>query len=175
MKNIIHKIDKNLKPMTPNLPTDNLYKFGFVGSLVLLIFFINLLNNKIEKQKDYSFQIDLKTVELDIKYEAISSKANLITDIFNSDIDSNTASKFTYRLEDLEKEKLETDVDKNINNKHIEEYNAKSESLITAKWIYGILITISSLSVLIFGKLWYNRVQVFEDKILKDKLTIKES
>src|SRR5690606_3881690 len=172
----IRKITESisLSDMFSSLPTDNLYKFGFVGSLVLLVFFINILNNKIEKQKDYSFQIDLKTVELDVKYESITLKANLITEIFNSDIDSLTASKFTSQLEVLENEKSRLDVEKNIHDKHIEEYNNKVESLSLAKIIYGVLITISLIILVIFGRLWYNKVQLFEDQILKDKINKKE-
>jgi hypothetical protein len=159
--------------MFSSLPTDNFYKFGFVGSLVLLVFFINMLNNKIEKQKDYSFQIDLKTVELDVKYESITTKANLIEAIFNSEIDSLTASKFTAQFEDLESQKSKLDVEKSINNTHIEDYNEKLENLIIDKWVYGILIALSTLSVFIFGGLWYNKVQVLEDEILKDKVPKK--
>lgn len=168
MKNIFDKIDKILKRMVPNLPTDNLYKFGFVGSLVLFVFFINLLNNKIEKQKEYSFQIDLKTVELDVKYESITTKSNFLKEIFNSDIDSATEAKFTIQLEKLEEEKAELDVEKEINNTHIEDFNEKIEDLNLVKFIYGSLIFLSCLSLVIFGKLWYKRVQIIEDKILKN-------
>lgn len=164
----------NLNDMFSSLPTDNLYKFGFVGSLVLLVFFINILNNKIEKQKDYSFQIDLKTVELDVKYESITTKANLIAEISNSNIDSLTTSRLTTQLEDLENEKSILDVEKNINKKHVEEYNGKLESLSISKIIYGVLILISSISLVVFGRLWYKKVQFFEDQILKDKLNKKE-
>ncbi|WP_160067571.1 hypothetical protein [Sphingobacterium bovisgrunnientis] len=160
--------------MFSSLPTDNLYKFGFVGSLVLLVFFINILNNKIEKQKDYSFQIDLKTVELDVKYESITTKANLIAEISNSNIDSLTTIRLTTQLENLENEKSKLDVEKNINKKHVEEYNGKLESLSISKIIYGILILISSISLVVFGRLWYKKVQFFEDQILKDKLNKKE-
>lgn len=144
MKKKITKIGKLLKPMLPNLPTDNLYKFGFVGCIFLLslLYYIrsneqsNLLKIRSEYDKDYFNAIELKN-------EFYSTK------------DSNTLKK-------NEINRLINQVNRNqidIESKVVK-FNSQSN------FMYGLLV-VCFLGALLFLWLWYVKLQKYQDIIIK--------
>lgn len=73
MKNLFAKIREIIDRMFPQLPTDNLYKFLFIGSLTVVIFLYGSIDKRTREFKDRSFDIDLKLLEIALKDEVLSS------------------------------------------------------------------------------------------------------
>lgn len=144
MSKIIDKNGKVFKPMLPNLPTDNLYKFGFVGCIFLLslIFFTrssekeSLLKLKAEYDRDY-----FNTTEL--KNEFIDSK------------DSNATKK-----QEINKLVKKVNRDLGIIKQKITDFNSQSTFM-------NIIFTVCTLGSILFLWLWYTKLQKYQDIIIE--------
>lgn len=128
----------------PNLPTDNLYKFGFVGFvfLISLLFYTrsaeknNLLKIKSEYDLNYNHTIDMKNQYLSSKDTSFEEKAEL-----NRKIDESN------------------DMSKDI-KKRICEFDSEAS-------FYNFLLSVCILFASVFLLLWYFKLQRHQDLIIK--------
>lgn len=137
---------KKLIMTLPSLPTDNLYKFGFVGFIFLLslIFYTrssekeNLL--KIKSEYDINY---LQTLEL--KEYFISNKDS--SEVKKADV-NRKISKANDQIEDIKN--------------RISDFNSQS-------LFYNCLMVVCFILALFFLYLWYNRLQKYQDIIVKNE------
>ncbi|WP_286778973.1 MULTISPECIES: hypothetical protein [Sphingobacterium] len=182
MKNKIFKIVEiiKLRKMFPNLPTDNLYKFFFVGFLFLIgliVYTENKENSLLTESYDKYF---IENVRQDIQYKTLKADYDKI----NNDIDywkrqgsgvyikkkdslKNLISLYSKKLKVFEEnDSVLSENLKSANEKKIEFDKQKYLN----KWYVGILGFLALLS----GALWFFRLQIYQDRILKEDLRIKK-
>lgn len=169
MKILIFRIGKFLKPIMLNLPTDSLYKFIFIGCLALIVFFYNSLDKRTKDFKQQNHELDLKFVELSLRDSNLAESYSLLDTIFKTTTNNRVRERAEIKFEGLsvEKEALEIDYSKfeKLSNRLENEYNDLVSYKKRIWWIIASLLVIASLSCLC----WYFRIQIYEDRILKEK------
>lgn len=168
--NINQYFRNKFKKKMPNIPTDNLYKFGFVGSLFLLSFFIYNLVKIIENNSNKEFQIDLNSKILEIEHDHIADQYQFVGEIFKSNPSVEVANMAKNRLDSLDehkkqfkmKEATQNNVNKNFLDRKIYYF------FYIGTFIFMAIVSV--ISTVLFGRFWYLRVQKIEDEILKNNL-----
>lgn len=165
MKRLINKIDKFFKSMIPNLPTDSLYKFVFVGCIFLmgLIVYYRVstkesLMESYDKNKIESIAINLDFAKLKLEYDKIDKllgHQNVDRDTIDKLIDSYSEkyqsffkadSLMRIRLDDLDRSLVKFD---------------------DQQPMYSSFIVILILIAIFSCALWYCKLQKHQDKIIK--------
>lgn len=138
------KIGEIIKSMFPNLPTDNLYKFCFVGSIFLLGLLIFVRHNEYNK-----------LLSLKIQYEREATYLRFDVKNYNSSTDKDESQKKVLNL------KI-SDINKNIAEvkDNISKFNEQAN-------LSRILYIVLTLSIILFALLWYYKLQRYLDEILK--------
>lgn len=181
MKNKIFKIVKiiKLKTMFPNLPTDNLYKFLFVGCLFLigLIFYTEnkqeaLLTESYDKYSIENIRQDIQYKNLKADYDKINNDIDYWKsqgrDVYFQKKDSlkNLISLYSAKL-DVFKENdkvLSENLKSSVDKKTAFEIQKRKNNCY--KFFLFFLVILS-------GGFWFFRLQIYQDNILKEDLRIK--
>lgn len=154
-----------LKRMLPNLPTDNLYKFIFVGCLFLIgigiYFFSNIYISLFESYDTYK----IESVKLDIDYNKLKLEYSKTEKLIESDgSDPYYIDKVIGRLDSIVASFKENE---SILNSNIENVERKMRHFNCAlPYLIVLLLLLIGLSVF-FGFKWYDRLQKYQDKIIK--------
>lgn len=153
----------------PSLPTDSLYKFGFVGGLFMVFLSYYSLILKVENYNDLSYKLDIEQVKLEIEMRSLRESFDMLAPMFNNIQDAQQEAYVLSKSEELEKRhdllrtremelKVQTDF-----------FDHESRRIIDFKILTFVLI-FSGLGVsIVSGWLWYNKIQKFQDYILERK------
>lgn len=172
MRNILFKIGKYLKPMFPNLPTDNLYKFGFVGCLFLLglgVFYIaNYRNQLIQSYDSYS----VESVSLDLEYNKLTLEFEKAKRLIRENKTSKDSS--IQLIEDYEKRFLDFKDSESLLNSRIKSVDDKMDVFNSYMWLYGLCILVLMSGSAFFCYKWYHNLQKFQDMLLQLQLRVEQ-
>jgi|SRR5690606_32876845 len=167
MKEIIIKIAKtvNLLRMFPNLPTDNLYKFSFVGCLFLIglevYFYVTIqksLTESYDKYKIESLVMDAEFSKLKFEYlklEEMLDRNRLDNDSSNHLIDIFSESKEKFKTNEL------------ILNKKIENIETHIVQFDKSKPYMLLSFIVLLFGTIFFACKWYYRLQKHQDTIIE--------
>lgn len=162
---------KICKPMNiPNLPTDNLYKFGFVFSLIIAIFLFYSFNEKKEYFEKYNIDLEFRSIDLDLKYAKFTEEYKIIEKKFNENPTDKEGEILSLKFELIENQKLKMDSILSVYNKSVDVFNDDFKSFNTNIKYYKLFIGFSFLIAVFFAVLWYLKGQRYEDFILKSKV-----
>ncbi len=130
----------------PSLPTDNLYKFGFVG----FIFLLSLIFYSRSSEKENLLKLKY---EYDMTYmEALNSKEIYL---LRKDTSETAKNEINKKIDKANREIYSIDTKiKNFNNESII-YN----------WIFAVCL----IFCVIFLGLWYYKLQKYQDIIIKSQ------
>ncbi|SMG35337.1 hypothetical protein SAMN05660862_2513 [Sphingobacterium psychroaquaticum] len=151
----------------PNLPTDNLYKFGFVFSIIVFIFFIYYHNKKVEYFQKMDLELKFKELDLDLKYSRLTEDFLYVAESFKSNRDSEMGDVLSKKFEELDNSKLKADSTLVLYNEKVGQFNVQKEEFENTQCLYYIAIGVSLFFSIICGLLWYCKSQKFEDRITK--------
>ncbi len=170
----------------PNIPSDNLYKFVALASLVTLI-----LTSYFMKSLQYEIASDLINLEGDLKQnnslskeliddlnEIVTQRILLIDELEGLSKKVQKNQNRVQELNDLEIEINEKELMSRTKSKEIErlriEADTKGNLINNKEWILNYIETTFSYSVYILSifmvigfYLWYIKVQKHQDKIIK--------
>ncbi|WP_153846294.1 hypothetical protein [Sphingobacterium paramultivorum] len=137
---------KKLNMTLPSLPTDNLYKFGFVG----FIFLLSLIFYSRSSEKENLLKLKY---EYDMTYmEALNSKEIYL---LRKDTSETAKNEINKKIDKANREIYSIDTKiKNFNNESII-YN----------WIFAVCL----IFCVIFLGLWYYKLQKYQDIIIKSQ------
>jgi hypothetical protein len=178
--------------MIPNLPTDNLYKFLFIGGFALVITSVILFNNSainltnrqlelfVERENqrtgnDYGFVMssELGRMYWD-KYEATVKKMDSAR--WLQEWDNNTVQEMTKFLKDFNTERAAWIKENNLVNNKVKLLDKKLED---AKWWDNIVIFSSALMFILGisfigfgGRAWYILLQKPADEKIQLELVL---
>lgn len=166
--------------MFPSLPTDNLYKFSFVGSLFLIILIVYSNMKKEELLTDTYNQFAIENIKQDnvlkeneyllksIKYEVDNMESwNTYT--------SRKGDSLKSLLNEYSKKLMEVKGENSILRQNIKSVEKKLVNFYQAKKFWNTLIFILSITMVLSGIGWYFKVQYYQDTILKNESLLKQN
>ncbi len=159
--------------MFPNLPTDNLYKFVFVGGILASIVFYVTLGNKVDSFESARKDILIEQLKIESDKIALTSEINLVNDLIKSTKDSSAKAMMSDKKQDLQKRYRDF---KFLAEKHsidVQDFTRLQSNLNSYRQVSYIGIAVSLLLVIAFGAIWYCKLQRIEDEIVvlrKEKL-----
>ncbi|WP_343320167.1 hypothetical protein [Sphingobacterium multivorum] len=169
--------------MFPSLPTDNLYKFSFVGCLFLIIFIVYTNTKKEElltdsRDKFIIEQLKRNNVVSLLSYDVSLVRKEALDLIADSLIENNEGIRKGDSLLNVLKEQSkkveELSGDGKILTENINSVEKKLESFRKDSKYWNILI-IGLFNIMVFsGIAWYHKVQKYQDSILKNDAILKE-
>lgn len=154
----------------PTIPTDNLYKFAFIGGIVLLIF-SSYLNYEAGKELS---EIKQERKQIDIEFKIDSLKiVRLIT------IDTLQDRK-SYSLKDIPKRQYKNYTVEPLDTAMVNLYkrgmtrlhttDIKWDSFSTLKFYGAVCMFIGLVMTILGGVAWYHYVQQYQDVLLQLQL-----
>lgn len=150
----------------PSLPTDSLYKFGFVGGIFLILAAFYIYSDKSERYIELSHQIDVEDAIIMVRSNALTEKLDLVNELLNHEKNIEMVSYADSLLKEIANEKHLLRKEEAISDAMRDKFIETSKSfrlVINSCWALMIIgLAVSTVS----GCLWYNRLQVYQDKIL---------
>lgn len=173
MKRIINKIGEIIKPMLPNLPTDNLYKFGFVGCL-FLIGIIVFYTVKIEISLTTSYNnYKIENINLDLEFDKLNADYNSLKNEIkfwkSKGEEVHNSKRDSLNLQIIKFDELKLAFGKNEGkiNQEIKVVEYYQNIFFWFKIAMIIVVLILLLLTIKFGCLWYKKLQIHLDKLTK--------
>lgn len=174
------KIGEIIKSMFPNLPTDNLYKFVFVGCLFLIGL---IVYGRIKKEDLLTESYDkyfIENIKQDLQYKSLQEEYKSI----NNEIDywkAEGGNNYLRKRDSLRslirpysaKLKVFEENDK-ILSKNLQIICEKKKEFEKEKFWSNCYIAIIGAIATASGFFWYFKLQILQDKILKQELRIKK-
>ena len=157
-------------PTLPNLPTDSLYKTGFIGCVFLValgIYLIQLKNEKYllsEKELD-DILIENNHLGSNLKNKILSIDSLYFNEDYSAEIEKNLESE----LKNIEISNENLILFESKIKRQIEFFDSTTSHYYMS--IYGLtaLIILATIGGIISVHLWYNRLQKYLDVIIKNQ------
>lgn len=142
----------NLKKMFPSLPTDNLYKFGFVGFVFLLSLMIYTRYNSYNKLMDLQLQNQI---------ERSFVENERIAYVKGGDTSLTSKLRINNRIDEL--------------NKKIDNYERVEREFNRWGNLFTFFYFALSVFIVVFLFLWYYRLQRYQDILIKSQALNEKS
>ena len=173
MKRIINKIGEIINPMLPNLPTDNLYKFGFVGCL-FLIGVIVFYTVKIEISLTTSYNhYKIENLNLDLEFDKLGVDYNSLKDEIKywkskgEEVHGSKRDSLNIQIKKFEELKLAFNKNEQKINQEIKIVENYQNIFFWFKIVMIIVVCILLIITIKLGCLWYKKLQIHLDKLTK--------
>lgn len=148
----------------PSIPTDSLYKFGFVGGLLLILAAFYLYMVKMDSYIELSNNIDIEQAVLGERSKALKQKMDFFDGLMKNEPYSESLNFLVdSNLQVIDAERVDLNRYETIIETKVQHFAISSEKLrlvIRVCWgmmVFGLVIAFIS------GLLWYIKLQKFQD------------
>lgn len=150
----------------PNLPTDSLYKFGFVGGLVLVLVSYYILSVKVDSYNNISNELDIQQVTMEAQVTIINQTMNILIDLYNENPNPEQAAVLNKQINQVEKERNSMKIYKEEIEAKTSHFLDSSVQIDRYRNLTYLVMAFGSIVTLLSGFMWYCRLQKFQDLML---------
>lgn len=153
----------------PNLPTDSLYKFCFVGGLFMFFMSYYALIVKVENYDELSYKIDIEQLKLEVQMKSLKESYEMLAPMFDAIENSDQENYVISKSDELEKRYEQLKIKETELEIQSEFFSNETKRIINLKIITYILMGVGILTASLSGWKWYAKIQKYHDYILKRK------
>lgn len=153
--------------MIPNLPTDSLYKFGFVGGIFLIFFSYYTLLVKMENYTELSNKLDIEQATLQIGFNSLIESQKTLNFMMENDKQGQQLEYVISRSDELERAYEGLKSKEQEIKKRNESFKVITDQITSLRYLTYVLVLIGFIFTFISGYKWYYKIQKYQDLLLK--------